>query len=349
MLHVYIHIPFCQSKCPYCSFGSVTDYKLINDYFNALQIQFKHFLDLNTSPISTIFIGGGTPNTINEKFYEIIFKNFTNLTKDCEITVEANPNKFSNKWIKEMVNFGVNRISFGAQSFNQSKLKLLGRIHSVDDIFFAVDTCKNLGLENINVDFIYATKFDDTKFIKSELENISKLNINHVSAYSLTLEKNTPFFNKTNYTKNDIKAVKYLFKGLENFGFKQYEISNFGKICKHNLSYWEYQNYYGFGAFSVGFNKNKRFYSPKDINSYIKNPIYQEVELLTNDDIKLEKIFMGLRSIVGIKKDILSEKELQNIKILVKENLLKSDGEKFYCNNFLLADEIALFITRQNL
>lgn len=346
-MHIYIHIPFCNSKCPYCAFGSHTDkFKISKQYFKALEFEISNFVKNNNEKISTIFIGGGTPSSIDANFYESIFDILRpNLKENFEITSEANPNSASKIWLKKMKDFGVNRISFGAQSFDEKKLKFLGRTHNKTQIITAVQNAKEAGFKNINTDIIYSTKLDNKALLDYEISNLKELDISHISAYSLTLEENTPFFNKTTYKKDSVFLAKYLFKKLEDIGFNQYEISNFGQICKHNLAYWNQENYAGFGAYAVGFIKNKRFYSPKNIEQYLQNPTKKEIENLSDDDKRLEHIFLGARSILGICKNKLKKDELEKAILLQKEEKLIYENEKFYNKDFLLADEIALFIT----
>lgn len=342
-MHIYIHIPFCQSKCPYCAFGSSSDeFNLTKSYFDALEFEIKN---TKFSQISTVFIGGGTPSAVNAKLYTKIFDILRpSLKKRAEITTEANPNSANLTWLETMRTLGVNRVSFGAQSFDDKKLKLLGRIHSANATKLAVKNAKKAGFKNINVDIIYSTKFDTKKLLKFEVDNLINLGISHISAYSLILEDETPFSAKLNYQKDSPALARFLFKELEKAGFKQYEIANFGRPCKHNLAYWSGEKYIGFGAYAVGFDGKKRVYSPRSIKSYIKNPLLKSYENLTTNDIKTEKIFLGLRSKIGFSAKLLNENELKNAKILTSHKKLIYKNSKFYNSNFLLADEITLFI-----
>lgn len=352
-LQLYIHIPFCQNKCPYCAFGSVVSKEkwLIYEYFKCLINEFKWLADsfeLEKHSLKTLFIGGGTPSATDAKFYEEIFKILEPfLSENAEISVEANPNSADFAWLKDMRNFGINRISFGAQSFDSKKLKFLGRIHTSKDTINAVFNAKKAGFSNISADLIYATKFDTKKLLSAEISTIKMLNLAHISAYSLTLEKNTPFFNKFSYAKNSPNLAKFLIKEIENLGFSQYEISNFGKICKHNLGYWALKNYLSLGAFGVGFVDNKRFYAPKNIKIYLKNPLEKRIEILNKEQIKFEKIFLGMRSKIGINCEILSQNELENAKFLVSKNKLFLKNGVFYNPNYLISDEISLFLSRK--
>ena len=173
-MHIYIHIPFCESKCPYCAFGSYTDkFDLVQKYFNALEFEISNFLLNNPNlKISTLFFGGGTPSSVGAEFYAKIFEMLKpKFTKFAEITSEANPNSANLKWLKQMRELGLNRVSFGAQSFSEKKLKFLGRIHNSAQIHKAVQNANLAGFKNINLDLIYGSKFDDKKIsnLKSQI------------------------------------------------------------------------------------------------------------------------------------------------------------------------------------
>lgn len=343
-MRVYIHIPFCDTKCPYCAFGSVTNHSLMLPYFKALKLDLiSQIQALEFGKIKSVFIGGGTPSVAHYELYdEILFFLKPFLSHSAEITIEANPNSATMRWLEHMSSLGVNRVSFGAQSFNKDKLRFLGRAHSIKDIFQAVENAKIAGIRNINVDLMYATKLDDTKMLKSELKNIAKLRIKHISAYALNLEKSTPFFKHNEYVKDSPRLARYLFAGLSDLGLSQYEISNFGKPCKHNLGYWRGDDYIGVGAYSVGTLGFKRFYAPLSINSYIKDPLARKIELLSKDDKAFERGFLGLRSKVGVLKS--SIKNQQNLEILLKSGKLRQRHIRVYNENFLLADELANFL-----
>ena len=351
-MQIYIHIPFCVSKCPYCAFGSFEDKSnLIQTYFKALKDDILHnFINSNlqNKQISSIFIGGGTPSVANAKFYAPIFELLgPYLEKNAEISSEANPNSANLAWLSQMRSFGLNRISFGAQSFDETKLKFLGRIHNSNQIYKAVQNANLAGFENINLDLIYGTKFDNKKLLLNEIQNIAKLPVNHISAYSLSIEGNTKFANKPNYAKSSPNLAKFLFKQLANLGFLQYEISNFAKnnqICKHNFGYWNKNDYLGFGAYSVGSMGNTRF-NALNLQNYLKNPKFRKIENLSPSQIKTEKIFLGLRSIVGVELKIFDESQLEKIKILKKSNKIYIKNGKIFNKNFLIADEISLYLT----
>ena len=343
---LYIHIPFCNSKCFYCSFNSFTKFHNLKDnYIDAVLKQFEfekeRFQISKNQKIETLFLGGGTPSTLNNQQLEKLLTPILDFVKkDAEITIEANPNTVSLNWLKNIFKLGINRISFGVQSFNDQKLKFLGRTHNFEIAMRSILEAKEAGFKNINLDLIYNTILDDEKLIFKDLEIIEKLDISHLSLYSLTIEENSKFQNRDDFVKEDIDLTKKIFQKVEEIGFLQYEISNFGKISKHNLGYWQGKNYIGLGAGAVGFLKNQRFYPEKDIKKYIQNPLKHEIEQLSKDDLKLEKLFLGFRSIVGVKAQILNSQELKKAKILENEGILTFKNDTFFNQNFLLADEV---------
>ncbi|PHQ92342.1 MAG: coproporphyrinogen III oxidase [Sulfurimonas sp.] len=348
---LYIHIPFCDSKCSYCAFNSYVDkFHLKKAYMLALEVQLKYELQNFSVPlnsIETVFIGGGTPSTVEPSLYLPLFTTLRKYFKeDIEITSEANPNSASEEWLKGMKELGVNRISFGVQSFNDTKLKLLNRAHSKEDAIKAVKTAHKLGYKNLSLDLIYATLGDSKELLLEDVTTAFSLPINHISAYALTIEEGTPFEKKPHMSKEILDTTSWLFDELTKKDFSQYEISNFGSYqSTHNLGYWKYKDYIGLGSGAVGKLDLQRFYPTSDIEDYIKNPLDIRVETLTEEDKKIEQIFLGLRSVVGVSKDILSAYELGRAQILVEENKISFKNNVFYNKDYLLADEMTLFIS----
>ena len=347
---LYIHIPFCDSKCSYCAFNSYVDkFHLKQMYMKALEVQLnfelKRFKATKKS-IKTIFIGGGTPSTVEPQLYKNIFNILKPFLDDSiEITSEANPNSATKKWLSGMFELGVNRISFGVQSFDTNKLKLLNRSHSKEDAIDSINNAKEIGFQNLSLDLIYATLGDSKELLQNDLKEAFKLPINHLSAYALTIEEGTVFESKPHMSKETLYLTEWFFTQIKQ-KFEQYEISNFGSYkSKHNLGYWKYEDYIGLGSGAVGKLDLKRFYPDTNLEKYIQNPLNIRVENLSEEDKKIEQLFLGLRSSVGIDKNILNKSELKNTLILVKEKkLILLDGT-FYNTNYLLADEIALFIS----
>ncbi len=346
---LYLHIPFCDSKCFYCSFNSYTNlHDRIKSYFRTLNLSLKYQLEIfNIKPnsIKTIFIGGGTPSVPDAKYYEEIFKTLSPYLKsDTEITSEANPNSASISWLQEMKNFGINRFSFGVQSFNDEKLKALNRIHSKEEAIKAVENAYKIGVKNISIDIIYDLFIDTKELILKDIDLALKLPINHISTYELIIEKGTDFSKKPEVKKNK-ESFNFLVRDEIIKKFPWYEVSNYGLYkSKHNIGYWKHKNYLGVGAGAVGFQNSFRYYPHTNIDKFIQEPLFFKKEYLSKSDIKTEKIFLGLRSCVGISQNILSENEIKKANLLVNENKLEYENGYYFNKEFFLADELALFI-----
>lgn len=348
----YLHIPFCDSKCHYCAFNSYENKGTLKQNYmqritQQLRFELEKFNAQNQS-ITSLFIGGGTPSTITASWYEPFFEMITPyLSDDAEVTSEANPHSATKEWIQTMNSLGVNRLSFGVQSFNADKLAFLGRNHTPKIALQAIENASNLGIQNISLDLIYGTTMDTLSLLKEDLTIASSLPINHLSAYALTLEEETPFYKRTDVVNGSEELARNFVGKIIDAGFAQYEISNFGRYqSRHNKGYWEHQDYLGIGAGAVGFLKTRRFYPTKSIEEYIANPLAQEIEELNNEDLHIERIFLGLRSVIGISLEHFSSKEMQRVNILIEENKLTCKDNRVFNNDYFLSDEIALFITQ---
>ncbi len=343
---LYIHIPYCDSKCFYCSFNSYVDkFDTRKDYIKALLVQLEKEIkrfNIKENSLETIFIGGGTPSTIPPKLYKEIFKEIEPLLReDAEITTEANPNSATKSWLEGMRELGVNRVSFGVQSFDDKKLKSLGRAHSKKMAIEAINSAKEVGFENFSVDLIYNYKDDTKELLKRDIDLALELGVSHISAYELMVEENSIFESSPEVAKGSVELAKFVSSYINSQGLSQYEVSNYGKASKHNLGYWQLKNYIGVGAGAVGFLDSIRIYPQRDIDSYIKNPNLVTIEQLSKEDLTLEKIFLGLRSSVGVDIEILDKKRVET---LIKEKKLYKKKSRVYNLDYLLADEIALFL-----
>jgi oxygen-independent coproporphyrinogen-3 oxidase len=316
----------------------------------ALQIQLTYELkrfDAKEKSIQTLFIGGGTPSTVSPELYAPIFKLLQPyFASDIEMTSEANPNSASYEWLFGMHKLGINRISFGVQSFNEEKLKLLNRAHSPKQAKEAIINASTIGFTNLSLDLIYATLGDTKELLLHDLNTAFELPINHLSAYALTIEEGTPFERKPHMSKEKLSLTSWLFKEIKKRGFSQYEISNFGSYqSRHNLGYWLYEDYIGAGSGAVGKLGTQRFYPTANLEEYIKNPLNIQVESLSPEDKKLEQFFLGLRSCIGIAEEIMNKEELKRAQLLVDEKKLYFQENTFYNKDYLLSDEIALFLS----
>lgn len=272
---LYIHIPFCKQKCPYCDFySSEKNLSEIDEYASAAVRQIKN----EDKKWDSVFFGGGTPSLLNENQFQRLFNAFkNNLEKGAEITAELNPKDISPYYAKALYEMGINRISLGVQSLNDETLKFLGRRHTAEEAIKAVESIKEAGFDNISVDFMLGIPHQSDKDILNEIAFLKEYDIPHVSAYILKVEKGTPFF-KNGVAKmldEDDVADKYLLFGekAESIGIMQYEISNFAKLgmeSRHNLKYWRSEPYIGIGPAAHSQSDGKRFYIKPSLKDYIE-------------------------------------------------------------------------------
>jgi len=346
----YIHIPYCDSKCHYCAFNSyVGHFDTRATYMKALHRQLAHELErfsVEAGNLETLFIGGGTPSTVPPELYAPIFALLTPyLAEDAEITAEANPNSATAAWLGGMHDLGVNRISFGVQSFDADKLKRLGRAHSPEQAEAAIRTAHAIGIPHLSLDLIYNVTGDTPAQMRRDIERAFALPIDHLSAYELTIEDNTPFAATPQMRQSDDDLAFFVAREITRRGFDHYEISNFGRYrSRHNLGYWQLLPYIGAGAGAVGFDGHRRYYPPTDINTYITDPLAARTEHLSRHDLQTERIFLGLRSRVGIARKTLSSTQEQRAQTLVQEKRLDLKGDRYINPNLFIADEMALYI-----
>jgi oxygen-independent coproporphyrinogen-3 oxidase len=296
--------------------------------------------------VDTLYFGGGTPSSVDFSLYKKIFDLLAPyLCDDAEITFEANPNSATSDWLQGVLEYGCNRISIGIQSFDEEKLRFLGRVHSSQQAKDAVLRAHEIGFDNISIDIIYDTPFDNEEFVKDELSIALELPISHLSAYSLTIEENSAFKGKVDLKNENLDSAKIIFDALNQNGFLQYEVSSFGKkLSRHNMAYWHMRDYIGVGAGAVGFLGNKRFYPQVDIGKYISNPFLIEEELISTDELRFERLFLGLRSIIGINEIDIKKQNIQRIDELMKHKKMDKKNGRLIATDFLLADEIALYL-----
>lgn len=282
-LGIYIHIPFCKSKCPYCSFYSVkNEENLIQRYITALCKETEKWGQKINFEIDTVYFGGGTPSILKTedilKVFFCIKENFK--LKTPEVTIEINPGDYESIDFEKLYYYGVNRISLGAQSVKDSALKILGRRHDFEDIINSINTIKYAKIKNISLDLIIGTPGQKTSDIYDFIYFCKENNIPHISSYMLKIEENTPFyFNKDNlvFFGDDEFADFYFYTCdiMKQFGFFHYEISNFSKKgfeSKHNLKYWRLDDYLGIGPSAHSLLGGKRFYYENDLNQFINFP-----------------------------------------------------------------------------
>lgn len=318
----------------------------MSDYLHALLSDITQELQGKNYTLQSIYIGGGTPNTLSSRDYKKIFEcitKYADLSKECEITLECNPNLLTFEWCEDLRNMGANRLSIGVQSFFDEKLDFLQRDHQGRDISKAVQNAYSAGFENLSIDLIYGTPMDTLKSLKKEIALASSLPLTHLSAYSLSIDKGSRFYTSPpTLPLEDMGEIVRL--ELEGRGFRQYEVSNFCKPHKslHNLSYWKGEEYIGCGAGAVGYQEGVRYTKLKHIPSYIKTPTQRSNEILSQEDRFLEGLFLGLRCEVGVPLSLLDKAK---VAYLLEEDKAYIQGEDLKAKDFFLADEIALFLS----
>lgn len=300
----YIHIPFCKSKCHYCSFVSFTDSSRKSEYLDALEYEIKHYYDGEL--LNTLYIGGGTPSVLEIRDFQRLI-NLFKIGGSAEVTVELNPDDVSYDYMRGLFDVGINRVSFGCQTFNDDILKVINRRHNSEQVFQSVDYARNAGFDNISLDFIYGLPKQTQEMFIDDLRRAAELSIPHVSLYGLTLEKGSYFYeNGFSDPDEDEMADMYLaaLETLTQLGYEHYEISNFAKpgyYSRHNMNYWNNEEYYGFGVAAHGYKNNVRYGNSTDLKEYIKNPTDREKEkFMTKQEQLEEEIFLGFRRMSGI-------------------------------------------------
>ncbi len=330
---LYIHIPFCQSKCGYCAFNSFSGLDGLKDgYVKALCQDIS--ASLKGAYLQSIFIGGGTPNTLGIQHYEQIFNAITSharLSPDVEITLEANPDLLSLQWCVALKNFGMTRLSIGVQSFLEPKLRFLQRDHNPDNVYKALEYASKSGIAHLSIDLIYNTPLDTPKSLEQEAAQASNLPIDHLSAYSLTLEDQS----RLAHTPLEIlpRLDTHMQACLIAGGFVPYEVSNYARNyqCLHNLGYWGGLEYVGCGAGAVGRVGQTRLYKLKSVPSYTANPLYTHKEPLSTTDLELEALFLGLRCNLGVSTDLLAP---QKVKTLLEEKVCYLERGRLIAQDF---------------
>jgi len=365
---IYLHIPFCDHKCIYCDFYSLIDYKNVEAYLKAIKKELIHYSGLYSENriIDTIFFGGGTPSFMEPKYiYEIIntIEENYNVSSSAEITIETNPGTVTISKLSEFKKVGINRLSIGIQSFDESELKFLTRIHDKKTAIETVNDAADSGFENISIDLIFSLPSQSKKTWEENLRLAIDLPIQHIAAYSLILERGTILNKmvldgkiKMTSENHDAELYQYTMDFLETNNFFQYEVSNFtkkGYECRHNLYYWQYEDYLGFGTASHSFVNRKRWWNYSSLKKYISEidqfgNAVRGSEELNDKQIADELVMLGLRS-----KGLILEKlktfspnwyiEKKNIiNSFIKENHLKENCGIISCTpkGYMICDEI---------
>jgi oxygen-independent coproporphyrinogen-3 oxidase len=369
---LYVHIPFCSSICTYCDFYKLVAKRERKEKYVEHLVKEGELKKESFSALETIYIGGGTPTALPLNLLDYLLTNLKRLIdlgNIEEYSIEANPNDITPELALVLKEGGVNRISLGVQSFDQEKLKVLGRKHSEDDVRKALVILRDLGFKNINVDLIYGLQDDSFPKVKKDLKKAIAMGATHISAYSLILEEKTILKKlhaegKFNRLDDDLEAELYkkISAYLKRRGFLHYEISNFARKnfqSKHNLTYWNNMNYMGIGAGASYYLGNTRYTNITNIDKYCESiasgrPACKEVTVLSSEDRMQEEMILGLRKTEGISLTEFKAKygidcfqafpvirNLINLQLLeAKHDRLYIPEEKLYLSNEVLVNFI---------
>lgn len=360
MIGLYIHVPFCQSRCAYCSFYSTTRGKAERDvYVEAVVLEMKS--RATTTPIATIYVGGGTPSQLDvvqiKRIFAAVRATFV-IAEDAEITFECNPDDVTRELASALVEVGVNRVSMGAQSFDDGILKTINRRHTTSQVFTAIDILRASGISNISIDLIYGlpgqTLDNFRKDVSRVVELVRSKSVTHVSSYALSIEEGTPLYimrakGEIADTDEDISLAMYehLVDMLTSAGMEHYEISNFalpGFHSRHNSSYWSGTPYIGVGPAAHSYDgRATRRWNVSNLKEYVENPAesYEE-EHLTPSELYDELIMTRLRTSKGLNLALMTDAE---------QSYLSRQASKYIKKQLLEYDPqtLALRLTRQGI
>lgn len=345
MESVYIHIPFCKSICTYCDFCKMLyNGSWVTQYLNALinEIQDKY----DGEEIKTMYIGGGTPSSLSIKdlryLFEIISK--FNLEKVEEFTFECNLNDINEELLTILLENGVNRLSIGIESFNEDKLAFMGRSHTFTDALSKMKLIRQMGFSNVNVDLIYGISNETLRDLKKDLDLILKLEPDHISTYSLIVEDNTKISLDGVIPipeELDASMYEYICDKLDVRKYNHYEVSNFAKKgmeSKHNLKYWNNEEYYGFGLGAHGYIHGVRYENTRSLTQYVKGNFLKKEEMLSKEDKMYNELMLGFRKLEGINlKDFFLKYEVNMQEVFDLHDVLRDEelivsGEYIYVN-----------------
>ncbi len=329
-MELYIHIPFCVKKCDYCDFLSfAADEQTQKSYVAALQKELAFYgAKYKDRRITTVFIGGGTPSWLKEDYMQAIMEtvyHYFSVEQDAEITIECNPGTITEHKFEVYRRIGINRLSIGLQSVHNEELKILGRIHTFEQFLKTYDMARKHGFSNINIDLMSSLPGQTPEIFCDSLYQVLKLKPEHISAYSLIIEKGTPFYELYRFDavrqeagmqteslpteEEEYQTTKMTQHILKEAGYHWYEVSNFAKPgyeCRHNIGYWKRVDYLGVGLGASSLINNVRYSNTRDLYTYLSVPadsLHETAEQITRNGQMEEFMFLGLRMRDGFYRD----------------------------------------------
>ena len=354
MKSVYIHIPFCKSICSYCDFcKQLYNENNVKNYLKALKEEVKD--RYQDELIETLYIGGGTPSALNNNELIALFDiiDILNLTNLKEFTFECNVNDINEELIKFLYNNKVNRISIGVESFDKEKLKFMEKYSEYEDVKSKIEMIRTIGIKNINIDLMYAIPNETMKTLKKDLKLLLKLNPDHISTYSLILEQYTKLTINNNEPIDEeleLEMYNYICKKLKKKNYIHYEVSNFALSNKesiHNLTYWNNEEYYGFGLGAHGYIDGIRYENTKNFNKYINLDFVSKQEILGIKEKQENELMLGFRKIKGISLQEFFNKYNVNMQEVFPIKPLLKNKDLIYKNGYIYINPEKLYIMNE--
>ena len=352
MKGIYLHIPFCRSRCAYCDFYSTTDLDRRERYVEALLSEWQQRRNEIKGPIATVYFGGGTPSLLSAQTVERILTSLLQdeAPREREITLEANPDSISPEYLKSLKAAGVNRLSIGIQSLQDDLLRTIGRRHNAEQALQAIEAAREAGFTNLSVDLMYGLPGQTSAQWKADIETVLRFKPEHISTYCLSYEEGTRLTalrDKGEVQEQEDETLNslydYLCQRLQQAGYEHYEVSNFalpGYKSQHNSHYWDRTPYIGLGAGAHSFDGERRSWNPNDIAAYIEGILAQsltrESEQLTQEQQHIEAVMLGLRTKEGIDAALVEDKK-ETIEDYLRRGLLVESrktaalNDKRYC------------------
>jgi putative oxygen-independent coproporphyrinogen III oxidase len=322
---LYVHVPFCRTKCPYCDFYSTTSLSLIPPWLEAVQQEVRLYSH-TFGVFDSLYLGGGTPSLLAGRQLGLLLsclRRHFSFSKDAETTIEVNPDDVNSADLSIFSNLGINRISIGVQSFNENELRFLGRRHSADQTLKALDSIRAAGFNNLGLDLMYGLPNQTKAACLNNLESALLFKPEHISCYQLTMAKATPFGRMRAEGQISLAGEReqrdffiHTSRYLEKHGYTHYEVSNFARdpvyFSHHNRKYWRHAPYLGLGPSAHSFLDDKRWWNVRSVEQYIRalakgNAPMAGREELSSEQLKLESLFLGLRTKDGIDLDAVAE------------------------------------------
>ena len=351
---VYIHIPFCNSICSYCDFCKVVYNKdWVEPYLKRLEEEIDN--SYMGEEIETLYIGGGTPSSLTLDELKELFKILAKFHKKetTEFTFECNLNDIEKEKFKFLYEQGVNRLSIGIESFNEEKLEFMKRESNLKDAKKKIKMLRELGFKNINIDLMYAIPNETVKVLKQDLKNFMKLKPEHISTYSLIIEKNTLVgLNKVKpiEEEHDFKMYDTICKKLKKKGYLHYEVSNFAKKgfeSIHNLTYWNNEEYYGFGVGASGYVAAIRYENTKSLTEYLKGNFVSSKSLMSKVDNMENELILGFRKLEGINLEHFFDKFEENLQNIFPIKPLIKSGDLIYKDGYVYINPKKLYVMNE--